>query len=280
VKRLSECRVDCVKPIRYHAALIRDALLEVAESTTEPTIKSEAESLAINELENFEFIVSVVIWYDLLLSVNSVSKILQLRDMNLDVVINGLKGLLQFLKNYRDIGFNSAIVDAKEISTILNINPVFKETMIRKRKRFFSYEKNEEQINSQKSPEEKFKIEYFYQIVDTAIQSMELRFLQFEEYSNIFGFLYTPEKLRNLSENDLMKCCFDLDISLRDGEKHDINSAEFLFELKIIRQIILVEINTSIEILQFIKDLQNPFPNANISYRILLTIPITVASAE
>ncbi|XP_025419905.1 uncharacterized protein LOC112690174 [Sipha flava] len=113
VKRLSETRwesrVDSVKPIRYHAALIRDALIEVAESTTKPTIKNEAESLAINELENLEFIVSVIIWYDLLLSVNSVSKILQLRDMNLDVAINGLKDLLQFLKNYRDIGFNSAI---------------------------------------------------------------------------------------------------------------------------------------------------------------------------
>jgi hypothetical protein len=70
VKRLSESRVDSVKPIRYHAALIRDALKEVAESTTEPTVKSEAESFAINELENFEFIVSVVIWYDLLLSVS------------------------------------------------------------------------------------------------------------------------------------------------------------------------------------------------------------------
>jgi hypothetical protein len=109
---------------------------------------------------------------------------------------------------------------------------------------------------------------------------MELRFLQFEEYSNMFGFLYSPEKLRNLSENDLMKCCFDLDISLRDGEKHDINGAELLSELKIIRQIIPVEINTSIEVLQFIKDLQNPFPNANISYRILLTFPITVTRAE
>lgn len=40
------------------------------------------------------------------------------------------------------------------------------------------------------------------------------------------------------------------------------------------------EINKSIEVLQFIKDLQNPFPNATVSYRILLTIPITVASAE
>lgn len=283
VKRLSETRwesrIESVKPIKYHAALIRDSLLEIAETTNDSTIKSEAELLALNELENFEFIVSVVIWYDLLLSVNSVSKILQSSDMNLDVAVNGLKGLLKFLKNYRDTGFTSAIVDAKEIATILKINPVFKETRIRKIKRLFTYEQDEP-INLNKTPEEKFKIEYFYQIVDTAIQSMELRFQQFEEYSNMFGFLYSPEKLRNISENDLMKCCFDLDISLRDGEKHDIDGAELFSELKILRQMIPEEINKSIEVLQFIKDLQNPFPNATVSYRILLTIPITVASAE
>jgi hypothetical protein len=181
VKRLSETRwesrFDSVKFIRYHTALIRDSLLEIAETTNDSTIKSEAESLALNELENFEFIVSVVIWYELLLSVNSVSKILQSSDMNLDFAVNGLKGLLKFLKNYRDTGFTSAIVDAKEIATISKIIPVFKETRIRKIKLMFTYEQDDEPINLKKSLEEKFKIEYFYQIVDTAIQTMELRFL-------------------------------------------------------------------------------------------------------
>ncbi|XP_025202810.1 uncharacterized protein LOC112599903 [Melanaphis sacchari] len=267
VKRLSETRresrIESVKPIRYHTALIRDSFLEIAETTNDSTIKSEAQSLALNKLENFEFIVSVVIWYDLLLLVNSVSKLLQLSDMNLDVAVNGLKCLLKFLKNYRDIGFTSAIVDAKEIVSILKINPVFKETRTRKIKRLFTYEQDDEPINLNKTPEEKFKIEYFYQI-----------------YSNIYGFLYSPEKLRGISENDLVKCCFDLDISLRDGKKHNIDGAELFSELKILRQMIHKEINTSIEVLQFIKDLQNPFPNATVSHRILLTIPITVASAE
>ncbi|KAL4122311.1 hypothetical protein QTP88_014665 [Uroleucon formosanum] len=116
----------------------------------------------------------------------------------------------------------------------------------------FTYEQDDEPINLNKTPEEQFKIEYFYQIVDTAIQSMELRFQQFEEYSNMFGFLYFPEKLRSISENDSMKCCFDLDISLRNGEKHDIDGAELFFELKILRQMIPEEFNKSIEVLQLL----------------------------
>jgi len=58
------------------------------------------------------------------------------------------------LKNYRDTGFTSAIVDAKEIATFLKINPVFKETRIRKIKPLFTYEQDDEPINLNKTPEE------------------------------------------------------------------------------------------------------------------------------
>lgn len=72
-----------------------------------------------------------------------------------------------------------------------------------------------EQDDLKKSPGEQFEIEYFYQIVDTAIQSMQLRFQPFEQYPDTFEFLYSSGKSRGTSENDLMKCCFDLDISLK-----------------------------------------------------------------
>jgi len=49
----------------------------------------------------------------------------QSSDMKLDVAVNGLKGLLKFLKNYRDTGFTSTIVDAKDIATNLKIYPMF-----------------------------------------------------------------------------------------------------------------------------------------------------------
>lgn len=69
VKPLSEtrweCRVDSVKAIRYQTNGIMNALLEVAEGTNDPTVKSEALSLANYELQDFEFIVAMVIWYDI-----------------------------------------------------------------------------------------------------------------------------------------------------------------------------------------------------------------------
>ena len=52
-------------------------------------------------------------------------------------------------------------------------------------------------------------------------------------------------------------------------------------ELKVLREVIQTEENknTPVDILNYIKKLEY-FPNACIAYRILLTIPVTVASAE
>jgi len=37
------------------------------------------------EIENFEFVLGTNIWYDILFAINFVSKILQLKDMHIDV---------------------------------------------------------------------------------------------------------------------------------------------------------------------------------------------------
>lgn len=99
-----ESRVDSVKAIRLQMLDIQEALFQVAENDNDSKIKSEAKSLAENELGNFEFIMSLVIWYDVLYSVNIVSKQLQSKDMLIDVAMEKIKGLLSFFKEYRETG--------------------------------------------------------------------------------------------------------------------------------------------------------------------------------
>ena len=93
-----ESRIESVKAIKFQAPQIRDALLELAEISENSKIKSEAKCLSTYELENFEFLLGMVIWYDILFSVNSVSKNLQKEDMHIDIAIDQLKGLISFLK--------------------------------------------------------------------------------------------------------------------------------------------------------------------------------------
>ena len=53
-----ESRVESVKAIRYQAPQIKEALLELLETSDDGKTKSEVESL-VNELENFEFLFGI-----------------------------------------------------------------------------------------------------------------------------------------------------------------------------------------------------------------------------
>jgi hypothetical protein len=56
---------------------IREALLQVSETDKDDTISSESHSLATNELGDFEFLVGIVVRYEILYAINLVSKKLQ-----------------------------------------------------------------------------------------------------------------------------------------------------------------------------------------------------------
>jgi len=86
-----ECRLESVKALRYQMKEIREALFAVADKSWDPMVKAEAESLAYFEVGNFEFILAMIIWYDILFAVKTVSKSLQSADMQLDVAIQQIK---------------------------------------------------------------------------------------------------------------------------------------------------------------------------------------------
>ena len=69
--------------------------------------------MANNELGEYEFIVAIVIWYEVLFVVNLVSKNLQTKYMLIDVAIEKVKGLISFFEGYRETGFLEALEIAK-----------------------------------------------------------------------------------------------------------------------------------------------------------------------
>ncbi|XP_073152101.1 uncharacterized protein [Henckelia pumila] len=109
---------------------IRDALYELANKSEDPKTKSEAESLALHELENFEFLLGVVIWYKLLYAINIVSKFLQSENMDIDVAVKLLEGIILFLEEFREDGYDKAMVEAKEMACEMGIEAVFQEKRV------------------------------------------------------------------------------------------------------------------------------------------------------
>ncbi|XP_058744364.1 uncharacterized protein LOC131616968 [Vicia villosa] len=272
-----ESHINSVKAIKSQMSDFREALLEVSEMDLDSKIRSEAKSLATNELGDFEFLMSIIIWFEILYEINLVSKLLQSKNMLIDVAMEKIKGLISFFERYREDGFDKALESAKEIAIELNIVPVFSQRRIIRRKRQFDENLNTPSVEL--SEEESFRINYFLYLVDQAIASLKKRFEQYQQYEGIFGFLFTSHKLQSLDDATLESCCNHFEQALKHNDRSDIDGKELCVELKLLRNILPEEITGPIDILKYLKGMDY-FPNTIIAYRILLTIPVTVASAE
>jgi hypothetical protein len=77
----------------------------------------------------------------------------------------------------------------------------------------------------------------------------------------------------------LKSSCDNLGAVLTKDGKSDVDANDLYVELKFLQDFIPKENMGPLEILKFLKR-HDCFPNASIAYRVLLTIPVTVASAE
>ncbi|XP_040364313.1 zinc finger MYM-type protein 1-like [Rosa chinensis] len=281
VKPLSETRwesrVESVKAIRYQAPEIREALIHLVNGKEDVKTKSDAETLATYNLQNFEFLFGMIIWYELLHAVNNVSKNLQTEDMHVDTAIKELERLLSFLQKFRETGFEESLIEAKEIASEMGIEPVFMEKRTIHKKRQFG-ESSSEAVTQ--SAAESFKVNYFLYIVDQAISSFKTRFEQFKTFEENFGLLFDLDKLRSADRDSLKSFCANLTNLLKHGEISDLNEDDLYHDLRMLSEDLPNETKRAIDVLNYIKEVDGCYPNAWIAYRILLTIPVTVASAE
>ncbi|KAL4153598.1 hypothetical protein QTP88_001431 [Uroleucon formosanum] len=184
---------------------VHDALVEVSELTKDPKIKSESLSLANYEF-SYDFILSVVIWYELLSAINKVSKSLQSETME-------LSNAVQLLKVEK--GFELSKKTAQQLCEDIGTQPIFKQSRVLKKSKQFDYECNDTRAVSN---EQKFYQDYFLAVVDQAIVSINQRFERLSQHSENFGFLYNIENLKLFEDETLRKHCMDLEILLKDEE--------------------------------------------------------------
>ena len=92
-------------------------------------------------------------------------------------------------------------------------------------------------------------------------------------------YLTSFTKLKSVDNDSLQKYCLKLEDFLKYDVYYDIDGLDLSSKLNILKEILQIKDYTSIDILNYIKRLDS-FPNTCIAYRILLTIPVIVASAE
>jgi hypothetical protein len=107
-----------------------------------------------------------------------------------------------------------------------------------------------EDANESQSPQEKFKVTYFYHIIDQALTSLKDRFEQFQRYEEIFGFLLNG-KFKSISEDKLMEHCSQLQSFLEYKEHCDIYADELFQELRYLKTLLPKDVTKSIDILNY-----------------------------
>ncbi|KAA3464299.1 zinc finger MYM-type protein 1-like [Gossypium australe] len=137
------------------------------ESCGDAKSKSEVESL-VNALGSFEFLLGIIIWYEVLFAINIVSKKLQSRSMCIDTTMRQLEGALSYFEKYRDEGFTSSMNIAKSIALDMNVKP----TLPTKR----HFDENNQDDEEIQLPDELFRVDYFLVIVNMSITSLKSRF--------------------------------------------------------------------------------------------------------
>ena len=99
-------------------------------------------------------------------------------------------------------------------------------------------------------------------------------------YSYLFSLsLLLSTSLSQLDDDSLQKYWLKLESFLKHDVYYDIDGLDLFLELKVLKEILQIKEYTLIDILNYIKMLDS-FPNTCITYRILITIPVTVASAR
>ncbi|XP_020270755.1 zinc finger MYM-type protein 1-like [Asparagus officinalis] len=246
-----ESHVESVKTIRYQAPELRDALIEIVNSSKEDIVMAGAKGLCKNALKDFEFLISLCIWYKILDKVNRVSKVLQQEEMNLEDVITRINELIVFFQKFREDGFENMMKEANELANDVGINPSFPIKRVVRRKKQFD-EDVEANAEGSQSLEDNFRVSYFLHIIDQALTSLKDRFEQFELYEETFEFLFNA-KFMSIGEEKLMEHCTKLQRYTEHNQQCDIHRKELFNDLRALETMLPKEVNKSIDILDFIR---------------------------
>jgi NADH:ubiquinone oxidoreductase subunit K len=111
------------------------------------------------------------------------------------------------------------------------------------------------------------------------ITSLKIRFEELKTFESNFGFLCDSRKLQSLDDNKLIGCCVKFHSNFSHDNSSYVDVDDLFSELKVIQFTLSTEIMSTIDILKFIKD-TDYYPNVSITYRVLLTMHVIVASAE
>jgi Domain of unknown function (DUF4371)/hAT family C-terminal dimerisation region len=280
-----ESRINAIRAIRFQLGFIYDAFIDLIDDQSLTgshgnKTKSDAKNL-VHKIKNFQFVCSAVLWYNVLLETNRVNILMQSPSFSICAAAEIIESAVNNLKKLRsDEEFQTLFIEARVLADSIDLEPKFVEVRIKKRTRNFDYEVRDDPMEDSI---QKFKVDVYFNLLDIAINSTEERFLQLSNYNKTFGFLHSIQKLSSWKQEDISTHCKNLEIALSDNSQKDIDGVQLTEELVFISNLLKPSNRDSPnDVLKYIiNDRLIPiFPNLYIALKILLTLPVSVASGE
>ncbi|VEN56975.1 unnamed protein product [Callosobruchus maculatus] len=257
---------------------VAEALEEVKQTSHAPEAKYEAGYL-LNAIKNFNFILNLTIWANILREINRVNIEIQKEDIILARSVALMDGLLKTLQKMRENPMEYWIKEAAEVAAKTGVEPILQHKRIPKRKKQFD-ETCEDELQTLQ-PVQLFSKEIMM-VFDRTISEIKKRFECASMLNSNFAFL-NGYFILNMPIVELQKHGADL---ARKYER-DLNSVEFCQELYVFKEQApllfgSIEKANGFYLLQqiYAHDLQDAFPNICIALRIYSTLPTTSASCE
>lgn len=209
-----ESRVESLKPLRFQISSVRNALEEIGSSNKfDADTRFKAKNL-VGQIENFEFLVLLSAWYDILQHINILSKLAQENTIDVSKTLDLIEKTENYLIQYKTTGFESAKKAAEDLAEELGMEEEevkFKEKRHRRRNRHFD---DDEQTSSRnavpQTAEELFRTSCFDKFLDEIMRSMKSRFTKMRENLSDFKILFDGKLLSAMNENDLRQSCMTL----------------------------------------------------------------------
>ncbi|PNT61430.1 hypothetical protein BRADI_5g15112v3 [Brachypodium distachyon] len=172
-----------------------------------------------------------------------------------DSALKQIQGITEYFEKYRNEGFSSSLIIAKGIAAEMGVESLF-------------------QVKHKA-----FQVKYFFVMIDMAITSLKDRFKELMVFKDIFGFLLSSGTLKLLNDNEIEESCRKFASTFSCDDSSDVEVYAFISELKILRFTLPDGVLSAMEIFEHVREV-DCYPNISIAYRILFTVPVTVASAE
>ncbi|XP_065665018.1 uncharacterized protein LOC101236624 [Hydra vulgaris] len=218
-------------------------------------------------------------WCQILSLIDRENKLLQYKNISIDIAAKKMKGLKASIQNLRDVGVDNIIKAAAETAIQIGIEGDFPMKRKRKVKQMALYEAEDDFCRL--SPETDFRSQCNL-VFESILTQIEWRFEAMSAVSSDFDFL-SGHSLSKSSVDELKTKAKNLSkIYKADLDSSDFQSEMASFKYQAAAMMENFEKSSPMDILQLIHKylLTDAYPNTAIAIRIFLTLPVTVATCE